>query len=46
MTAPKAYSVSLLDRLAKMREGSGQAAKRRVWVRREEERIEGERRVY
>ena len=43
MTAAKAYSACLLDRLGRIGEGNRQAAKRRAWVRREEEKMQEER---
>ena len=42
----KANSACLLGRVARLGEGHRQAAKRRVWVRREEERREEERRAH
>ena len=46
MTAAKAYSACLLDRVSRVGEGHRMAAKRRAWVKREEERMEDERRAY
>ena len=46
MVAAKAYSACLLDRLARIGVGHREAAERRSWVRREEERMEEERRAY
>ena len=46
MVAAKAYSTCLLDRLSRVGECHRQAAKRRAWVRREEERMQEERRAY
>ena len=43
MEAARAYSASLLDRIG---ERHRQAARRRAWVKREEERMEEERRAY
>ena len=46
MAAAKAYSSCLLDRVARVGEEHRQAAKRRAWVKREEERMQEERRAY
>ena len=46
MAAAKAYSSCLLDRVARVGEEHRQAAKRRALVKREEERIQEERRAY
>ena len=46
MAAAKAYSSCLLDRVSRIGEHHRQAAKRRAWVRREEERIQEERRAF
>jgi hypothetical protein len=46
MAAARAYSACLLDRVSRVGEGHRQAARRRAWVKREEERMEEERRVY
>ena len=46
MTAARAYSACLLDRVSRVGEGHRMAAKRRAWVKREEERMEHERRAY
>ena len=46
MAAAKGYSTCLLDRLSRVGEGHRQAARRRAWVKREEERMEEERRAY
>ena len=46
MTAAKAYSACLLDRVSRVGEGHRMAGKRRAWVKREEERMEEERRAY
>ena len=46
MTAARAYSACLLDRVSRVGEGHRMAAKRRAWVKREEERMEEERRAY
>jgi hypothetical protein len=40
MTAARAYSACLLDRVSRVGEGHRQAARRRAWVKREEERME------
>ena len=46
MAAARAYSVFLLDRVSRVGEGHRQAARRRAWVKREEERMEEERKAY
>ena len=46
MAGAKAQSACLLGRVARLGEGHRQAAKRRVWVRREEERREEARRAH
>ena len=46
MAAAKAYSSCLLDRVSRVGEEHRQAARRRAWVRREEERILEERRAF
>ena len=46
MVAAKAYSTCLMDRVSRIGEGHRQAAKRRAWVKREEERMEEEQRAY
>ena len=46
MTSAKAYSSCLLDRLARVGEEHQLAAKRRAWLKSEEERLENERKAY
>ena len=46
MTAAKAYSACLLDRVARVGEDHNLAAKRRAWVKGEEERLEAERKAH
>ena len=46
MTAAKAYSTCLLDRVARVGEDHRMAAKRRAWVKGEEERLEAERKAH
>ena len=46
MTAAKAYSACLIDSVSRVGEGHRMAGKRRAWVKREEERMEVERRAY
>ena len=46
MVAAKAYSTCLMDRVSRIGEGHRQAAKRRAWVKREEERMEEEQKAY
>ena len=46
MVAAKANSACLLDRVARVGEGHRQAAKRRAWAKREEERLRQERKAY
>ena len=46
MAAAKAYSSCLLDRVSRVGEEHRQAARRRAWVKREEERILEERRAF
>ena len=46
MAAAKAYSSCLLDRVSRVGEEQRQAARRRAWVKREEERILEERRAF
>ena len=43
MTAAKAYSACVLDRVSRVGEGHRQAAKRRAWVKTEKEMMEEER---
>ena len=43
MTAAKAHSSCLMDRVARVGECHRQAAKRRAWMKREEERMQEER---
>ena len=46
MAAAKAYSTCLLDRVSRVGEEHRQAARRRAWVKREEERMQKERRAF
>ena len=46
MAAAKAYSACLMDRVARVGEHHRQAAKRRAWFKRIQEREEDERRAY
>ena len=46
MTAGKAYSACLLDRVSRVGEDHRLAAKRRAWVKGEEERLEAERKAH
>ena len=46
MTAAKAYSACLLDRVGRVGEEHRQAAKRRSWQKREVEKMEEERKAY
>ena len=46
VAAAKAQSACLIGKVSKVGEGHRQAAKRRAWVRREEERMQEERRIY
>ena len=46
MTAAKAYSACVLDRVSSVGESHRQAAKRRAWVKKEEGRMEEESRDY
>ena len=46
LAAAKANSASLLDRVARIGEANRQAAKRRAWAKREEEKEQEERRAY
>jgi hypothetical protein len=46
MAAAKAYSTCLLDRVSRVGEEHRQAARRRAWVKREEERMQEERRAF
>ena len=46
MAAAKANSACLLDRVSRVGEEHRQAARRRAWVKREEERIQEERRAF
>ena len=46
LAAAKAKSANLLYRVARIGEANRQAANRRVWVKREEEREQEERRSY
>ena len=46
MAATKAYSACLLDRVSRVGEEHRQAARRRAWVKREEKRMEEERRAF
>ena len=46
MASAKAYSACLLDRVARVGEDHRLAAKRRAWVKGEEERIKAERKAY
>ena len=46
MTSAKAYSACLMDRVARVGEGHRQAAKRRAWVKRQEEKMQEERRAF
>ena len=46
MAGAKANSACLLDRAARIGEGHRQAAKRRAWAKREEERMQEERRAF
>ena len=46
MTAAKAYSACLLDRMSRVGEGHRLAAKRRAWAKRVEEKMEEERKAF
>ena len=46
MAAAKANSACLLDRVSRVGEEHRQSARRRAWVKREEERIQEERRAF
>ena len=46
MAAAKANSACLLDRVSRVGEEHRQAARRRAWVKREEERIQEERKAF
>ncbi len=46
VAATKAYSAWLLDRVSRVGEEHRQAARGRAWVKREEERMEEERRAF
>ena len=46
MASAKAYSSCLLDRLARVGEEHQLAAKRRAWLKSEEERLENERKAF
>ena len=46
MVAARAYSSCLMDRVARVGEDHINAARRRSWVRREEERVKEEKRAY
>ena len=46
VAAAKAQSACLIGKVSKVGEGHRQAAKRRAWVRREEEKMQEERRIY
>ena len=46
MAVAKANSGCLIDRVSRIGEGQRQAAKRRAWAKREEERMMAERRAY
>ena len=46
MSAAKAYSACLLDRVARLGEEYRQAARRREWQKREVEKMEEERKAY
>jgi hypothetical protein len=46
MTAAKGYSACLLDRVGWIWEGHRQAAQRRAWAKREEEKMMEERRAF
>ena len=46
MTAAKANSACLLERVTKVGEDHRQAAKRRAWAKSEEERMQQERRAH
>ena len=46
MASAKAYSACLLDRVARVGEEHRLAAKRRAWLKSEEERMEAERKAF
>ena len=46
MTVAKANSACLFDRVSRIGEGHRQSAQRRAWAKREEERMEAERKAY
>jgi hypothetical protein len=46
MCADKAYSSRLMDRVVRVGEEFRQAARRRAWLKREDERIQEERKAF